>query len=212
VGQVIRVPSEAMSRMTNLLYAGNYFGELQALAARKGLSEGLQGDAFHARHEYLSHHPTEEMTEAAHKLATTNTFQNELSGFAGRIQQAISAKPNVAWLPESLKSVSPLKFLFPFYRTPINLLKATVTHATPYELLNGIAKGDTDAMARGVLGSSISAALAYLALTGHITGGGPIDFKKEETLRATGWQPTLSRSETSMCPTDASSRSVSLPV
>jgi len=189
LGSVIRVPSEAMSRMTNLLYAGNYFGELQALAARQALSEGLEGDAFHARQEYLAHQPTEDMSEAAHKLATTNTFQNQLSGFAGRIQQAISAKPDVPWLPESLKSVSPLKFLFPFYRTPVNLLKATFTHATPYELLNGIARGDTDAMARGILGSSISAALGYLALTGHLTGGGPIDFKKEETLRATGWQP-----------------------
>jgi hypothetical protein len=31
--------------------------------------------------------------------------------------------------------------------------------------------------------------LAALALSGHITGGGPTDFRKEETLRATGWQP-----------------------
>jgi hypothetical protein len=88
------------------------------------------------------------------------------------------SKPNAPWLPESLKSVSPLKFLFPFYKTPINLVKASLTHVTLYELLNGIPKGDTDAMARGVLGSSISAGLAYLALTGHITGGGPIDYKE----------------------------------
>ncbi len=191
IGSVVRAPSEAMSRMTNLLYAGNYFGEINSLAARQALSEGLGGDAFHARQEYLAHHPTEEMSEAAHKLATTNTFQNELTGFAQKIGQAIGAKPNVAWLPESLKSVAPGRWLFPFYRTPVNLVRATLTHATPIELLNSIAsKGaDTDATARGVLGSSISAALAYLALTGRITGGGPIDFKKEETLRATGWQP-----------------------
>ena len=189
LGQVVRVPSEAMSRATNLMYAGNYFGEIQSLAARQALSEGLEGDEFHARQEYLSHHPTEEMQEAAHKLATTNTFQNELTGFAQKIGQAIAAKPNVAWLPESAKSVSPLKFLFPFYKTPVNLFKATITHASPYELLNGIAKGDTDALARGIVGSSIAASLAALALSGHITGGGPTDFRKEETLRATGWQP-----------------------
>jgi hypothetical protein len=189
LGQIIRIPSEAMSRMTNLIYAGNYFGEIQSLAARQALIEGLEGNAFHARQEYLSHHPTEEMEEAAHKLSTTNTFQNQLTGFAERLGSAIASKPTAAWLPESMKSVAPLKFLFPFYRTPVNLLKATLTHATPYELLNGIAKGDIDAMARGVLGSSISAALAYLAITGHITGGGPTDYKREETLRATGWQP-----------------------
>ncbi len=189
LGAVIRTPSEAMSRMTNLLYASTYFGELQSLAARQAISEGLSGDSFNARQEYLAHHPTDEMSEAAHNLATTNTFQNELSGFAGKIGQAIATKPTAAWLPESLKSVSPLKFLFPFFRTPINLLKATLTHSTPYELLNGFAKGDTDAMARGVLGSSIAASLAALALSGHITGGGPTDYRKAETLRATGWQP-----------------------
>jgi hypothetical protein len=40
-----------------------------------------------------------------------------------------------------------------------------------------------------VLGSSISAAIAYLAINGNLTGGGPTDYKKEETKRATGWQP-----------------------
>src|SRR6202042_332652 len=90
-----------------------------------------------------------------------------------------------AWLPESAKSVSPLKFLFPFYKTPVNLFKATITHATPYELLNGIAKGDTDAWVRGIVGSSIAASLAALALSGNISGGGPINFKQEETKRST---------------------------
>ena len=181
IGSVVRAPSEAMSRMTNLIYSGNYFGEINALAARRALTEGLEGDEFHARQEYLAHHPTEEMSEAAHKLATTNTFQNELTGFAQKAGQMIGTKLNAAWLPESMKSVAPGRWLFPFFRTPVNLVKASLTHATPYELLNGIAKGDADAMARGVLGSSISAALGYLALTGKITGGGPIDFRKEET-------------------------------
>jgi hypothetical protein len=178
-----------MSRMTNLIYSGNYFGEINALAARQAIVEGLGGDAFHARQEYLAHHPTDAMTEAAHKLATTNTFQNELTGVAKKAGELVASKPNVAWLPESLKSVAPGRWLFPFFKTPVNLLKASLTHATPYELLNGFIKHDPDALARGVLGSSISAAIAYMALNGTITGGGPTDYKKEETKRATGWQP-----------------------
>ena len=31
-----------MSRMTNLIYSGNYFGEINALAARRALAEGLE--------------------------------------------------------------------------------------------------------------------------------------------------------------------------
>jgi hypothetical protein len=189
VGSVIRTPSEAMSRMTNLLYLGNFEGEINSLAARAAIAEGLEGDAFTARQEYLSHHPTEEMQESAHKLALTNTFQSRLGAFGEKIGQAIGTKPTSAWLPESLKSTAPLRWLFPFYKTPVNLVKATITHATPYELLNGIAKGDTDALARGLVGSSIAASLATLALSGHLTGGGPTDFRKAETKRATGWQP-----------------------
>jgi hypothetical protein len=189
LGSVIRVPSEAMSRMTNLLYTGNYFGEINSLAARQAISEGLSGDGFNARQEYLSHHPSEEMSESAHDLAMRNTFQSRLGPFAEKIGQAIATKPTAKWMPEWAKGVAPLKWLFPFYKTPINLVRATLTHATPYELLNGIAKGDTDALARGLVGSSIAASLAALALSGHLTGGGPTDYRKEETKRATGWQP-----------------------
>ena len=47
-----------MSRMTNLIYAGNYFGDIHSTqAARQALIEGVNGDAFHARQEYLAHHP-----------------------------------------------------------------------------------------------------------------------------------------------------------
>jgi hypothetical protein len=189
-GSIIRTPTEAMSRMTNLLYLGNYFGELNALAARQASIEGLKGDGFSARQEWLAHNPTSEMRESAHKLATTNTFQNQLGSVAGGLEKVISAKPtNVAWLPDSLKTVAPGRWLLPFFKTPVNLFKATLSHASPYELLNGLAKGDTDAMARGLVGSSIAAALGSLALSGHLTGGGPTDFRKAETLRATGWQP-----------------------
>ena len=52
LGKVVRAPSEAMSRMTNLLYAGNWFGEIQSLAARQALAEGLTGDQFSARQEW----------------------------------------------------------------------------------------------------------------------------------------------------------------
>jgi len=194
-GKIVRAPSEAMSRATNLLYAGNYFGELQALAARQALSEGLTGDAFHARQEYLAHQPTEPMQKAAHELATTNTFQNKLTGPAATAEKLLSAKPtNVKWVPESMKSVAPGRWLAPFFKTPMALIKASLTHATPYELLNSLGdatKGrdfDVDQAARGLVGSSIAASLAALALSGHITGGGPVSYQKAETLKATGWQ------------------------
>jgi hypothetical protein len=79
--------------------------------------------------------------------------------------------------------------LAPFFKTPVNLFKASISHVTPYEILNSRAKGwDVDLAARAIVGSCIAASLAALALSGHLTGGGSTDYRKEETLRATGWQ------------------------
>ena len=196
LGSVVRVPTEAMSRASNLVYASNFYGELQSLAARQALSENLKGEEFHARQEWLAHNPTAEMKEAAHKLAVTNTFQDRLTGAAAHAEGILNAKPtNVKWVPEYLKTVPPGRFLAPFFKTPYNLVRASITHVSPYELLNVLGdaiKGrdiDVDEAARGLVGSSIAAAIGSLVLSGHITGGGSVDFKKAETLRATGWQP-----------------------
>jgi hypothetical protein len=108
---------------------------------------------------------------------------------AKRAGQLIDWKPEVAWLPGQLKGVPPGRWLAPFFKTPVNLFKASISHVTPYEILNSGAKGwDVDLAARAIVGSGIAASLAALALSGHLTGGGPTDYRKEETLRATGWQ------------------------
>jgi hypothetical protein len=108
---------------------------------------------------------------------------------AKRAGQLIDWKPEVAWLPGQLKGVPPGRWLAPFFKTPVNLFKASITHVTPYEILNSGAKGwDVDLAARAIVGSGIAASLAALAVSGHLTGGGSTDYRKEETLRATGWQ------------------------
>jgi hypothetical protein len=70
----------------------------------------------------------------------------------------------------------------------VNLVKASASYS-PYGLLKGLIKGDVDAQARGLIGSSIATGVALLALEGSITGGGPVDYRKQQTLAATGSQP-----------------------
>ncbi len=177
LGSGIRIPSTILSKQTNVMYMLNYFGELNAQAARVAISEGLSGKELYARQEYLVQNPTDEMADAANETALHNTFQKKLGTFGSMIQGAIRRDPS---------GVS--KYLFPFFKTPINLVKAS-GEFSPYGLFKGIAKGDTDLQARGLVGSSLAAGIAYLALNGKVTGGGPTDFKKKETLEATGWQP-----------------------
>jgi hypothetical protein len=176
LGNIIRTPSAALSRVTNLAYAMNYFGELNAQAARMAIEEGLEGDALHARQEWLAHNPTAAMSKAADTLALKATFQAEL-GKTGKAAQSL------------IRNVPLGRYLIPFFKTPVNILKSA-EEFSPSGLLRGTLKGDVDLQARGLVGSSLAAGIAYLALNGHITGGGPVDFRKRETLEeAIGWQP-----------------------
>jgi hypothetical protein len=177
VGDIVRFPSTVLSRQTNLMYVLNYFGELNAQAARAALQEGLSGDELAARQEYLVAHPAGDMTNAAHDLALRNTFQAELGKFAKAAQGTIRKDPTGA-----------LRYLLPFWKTPINLVKESANYS-PYGLFKGIAKGDVNAQAAGLVGSGLAAGVAYLALNGFITGGGPVAPAKRETLEATAWQP-----------------------
>jgi hypothetical protein len=176
-GDIIRFPSTVLSRQTNLMYVVNYFGELNAQAARQAIKEGLTGTELAARQEYLVAHPTADMIDAAHDTGLHNTFQKDLGKFGKKIQGAMKAEPTGA-----------LKYLVPFFRTPINLAKESAYYS-PYGLFKGVLTGDLDLQARGLVGSSLAAGVAYLAANGLVTGGGPVDYKKRETLESTGWQP-----------------------
>lgn len=176
-GSIIRFPSEILKRQTNLMYVLNYFGELNSQAARKAISEGLNGTELAARQEYLVHHPTEDMTDAADDVAKHNTFQRDLGKFAKKGQSFIQSDPTGV-----------MRYLVPFFKTPINIAKEA-GHYSPYGFFKGLAQGDLDMQSRGIVGSSIAAGIAYLALNNLVSGGGPIDSKKRQTLESTGWQP-----------------------
>jgi len=176
-GDIVRLPSRILSAQTNAMYVLSYYGELNSQAARVAISEGLSGPELAARQEYLVEHPTSEMTKAANDTALHNTFQRDLGAFGKKVQGAIQADPTGV-----------LRYLVPFVRTPINVVKEGAYYS-PYGLLKGTLKGDVDMQARGAIGSALAAGIAYLALNGSVTGGGPIDIHKRETLEATGWQP-----------------------
>src|SRR5260370_20250089 len=129
-GKVIRFPSKVLERQTNLMYMLNYFGELHAQAARAAIKEGLDGQALHARQEYLAANPTDTMIDAAHETGLHNTFQTKLSAFGQGAQRLIQKGPTGL-----------AKYLFPFVRTPVNLLKAS-GEFSPYALLKAARGAD----------------------------------------------------------------------
>jgi hypothetical protein len=177
VGDVIRFPSNVLSKQTNMMYMLSYYGELNALAARQATGEGLSGNELASRQAYLVERPTSEMSSQAHDTALHNTFQSELGKFG---------KKGAEWMRSDPTGIA--RYLLPFYKTPINLAKEA-SYFSPYGLLKGTLQGDLDMQARGLVGSSIAAGIAYLAANNLISGGGPINPKQRDTLESTGWQP-----------------------
>lgn len=183
-GKIVRLPGRALAMEDELFKAIGYRQELNALAYREANKAGLTGDAFNAKVAELVTSPPEAMMETAKKNAEYQTFTNSL-GPTGRAIQNFANSHFLA------------KFLVPFIRTPVNLLKFA-GERTPLAPLSKNIRAtltgpDTVArdtqIARMALGTSITVAAAALAMEGSITGGGPSDTKQRAALRMTGWSP-----------------------
>lgn len=137
-------------------------------------------------------HPTDkakisrykEIYDEAWKIARKETFQEDLPEFVRGIQKGLQSPMG-----------KPFQILFPFIRTPFNIAKETLAR-TPLEFLNVASKWNDlspqariDALSKPIVGTAIGAAIYNSAISGIITGGGPLDPVEEANLRQTGWQP-----------------------
>lgn len=184
-GQVVRIPSRLLMGEDEFFKAIAYRQEINALAMRQGLKEGLGGRELAERIVDLKSNPTEAMREAAGAFAEKQTFTNPLGTAGQGVQQAVQNFPGA-------------RYIVPFIRTPANLIKYAADRSVFAPLFkearenlsgaNGPIARDNQ-IARITLGTTVSATAAYMAADGTITGGGPADPQKRALLRATGWQP-----------------------
>ena len=137
-----------------------------------------QGGSF----DSLLLHQSKPLFEKANEIAKRDTFQAELGNLGKGVQSILREHPG-------------LQFLFPFFRTPTNILKETLTR-TPYGFFKAWQKRKTlsraemvGELSKPVLGSTLMALVMAKAAEGDITGGGPLTFEEQEALQATGWQP-----------------------
>ena len=145
---------------------------------RENLRRWEKGESY----DEVLFHRSKPMFDKADKTALRDTYQAELGDTGRGIQSFLRLHP---WL----------QFLFPFYRTPTNILKETITR-TPVgfyqawkhraELSRAEMVGE---LAKPIMGTAIMGTIATLAAHGEITGGGPMTFEEREALQATGWQP-----------------------
>ncbi len=184
-GKQIRLPGRALMAEDEVFKAIAYRQELNAIAYRQAVKEGLRGDAMAERIAEMVNRPTEQMTRKAKENADYQTFTKELGPTGKALMQFVNTHPS-------------LRLPFTFIRTPVNIMKYA-GERTPLAVLSknvraelkgelGPVVRDTQ-IARIATGSAILAATAGMAAEGLITGVGPKDPRQLAVMYATGWQP-----------------------
>ena len=182
-GKALNVPTALMGKADDYFKAVGYRMELNALAHRQAVSEGLEGEDFLARIQDLKNNPPDHMQVEAFEVARYQTFTNDLGDIGRKMQTAINS--NFA-----------MKMVFPFVRTPANILKYTFER-TPLAPLSASIRADiraggargAQAQARIAMGSMLIMAGHSMALQGKVTGKGSEDPNQRKIAMGNGWQP-----------------------
>lgn len=183
-GKQVRLAGRGLTAEDEFFKAVNYQAEIQSLAYRKAVTEGLKGEARAKRIAEILADPSSELVGMAQEEMLYRVFQKKLGASGTTLQRYRQVTPG-------------LKYVIPFLRTPINIAKFGLERTPLYypfilrKMLKGELKGGqvSDELAKATLGSFVAATVAMYAAEGKITGGGPKDKAKREALYRTGWQP-----------------------
>jgi hypothetical protein len=175
LGSLMRLPSRALVTSDELFKTVHYRGELKAQAYRMARSEGLEGDALFNRVGQLVEDPTPALRSQALTAARQGTFTSPLGSQGASLQNIIQNVPGA-------------RYVMPFVRTPINLMKFVGVRTPGLNLLADSVRAEFKAggvrrdvmLAKTAMGGSMYALGAHLAAEGHITGGGEKDQSAEK--------------------------------
>ncbi|MCR4346496.1 MAG: hypothetical protein NUV55_04750 [Sulfuricaulis sp.] len=186
-GKVIRTPFRALSAEDVFFRTMAERGEMYALAVRQAYKEKLapQTREFNTRVEDLVQNPTEKMLETSLAAGDKAVFTNKLGKMGVALQRMTRG--------------TPLEFVMPFIRTPVNLVKWAAERIPGVNLLMESARSDLAgkngkvaqdlAIARTIVGGVVATIVVAAVKDGGITGGGISDPDKRRAMMAAGWQP-----------------------
>lgn len=183
LGTVVRLPGRFLTSEDEFFKQIGYRMEINSLAYRTAINEGLKGRDLATRVEELKVSPTEEMNTKALATSRYQTFTKPLGAMGQSVQAFAASHPVV-------------KVVIPFIRTPANIVKFA-GERTPLSLFSKnvrdtLRKGGAERdqqLAKIAFGSMVSATVAAMVQEGTITGGGPSDKDQKAMLYETGWQP-----------------------
>lgn len=170
LGSVVRLSGRALLTSDELFKSVHYRGEMKAQAYRMANLEGLEGDAAFKRMGELIENPTPELRAQAMSAAREGTFTTPV-GPIGKSVTELADKTVVG------------RYLMPFIRTPINLMKYVGTRTPVLNLMSKNVRAEFAAggarrdlmVSKTAFGGSMYALGGYMAGQGLITGGGEKD-------------------------------------
>lgn len=192
-GDVIRLPFRLLQAGDVLFRTPAERGKAYELAVDRAVKEGYNPSAQEgvARIATLFDSPTLDLNaEAAAKVTDTIQSAGGEAVFAQRL----------GWRMEMMQRAmqgSPIQFVIPFVRTPVNLLSWAVQHTPGMNLLSARWRSDfaaggeaqSRAIARVAIGTGMALTAYQWAQNGTVTGGGMFDKEMRGTKGAEGWQP-----------------------
>jgi len=213
-GAVVNSPTAFMQAKDDVAKAILYRGEVQTLAHRRAVMEGLTGSAYQARIKQLTDVPLNEVGLDAQNMADNRLIQlakafegDDSDLVAGAISRQAQEFARRGTFTQELGPIAKAaqtffnelpggKVIVPFIKTPVNLVKvfAERTPLAPLskniraDIAAGGARADL-ALGRIAMGSGLLMAGYSLAVNGRLTGEGPKDKAERDTLLQTGWRP-----------------------
>lgn len=185
VGYIVQTPFRLLAAGDALFRITAERGEMHAQATRLAIADGFAVGTREFNQRVVSYvqNPTAAMLEAAERAAREATFQERLGPALASISHAAAG--------------TPLGFIVPAVRTPVNLFSWAVQRIPGVNLLSsrwredfaaGGARRDT-AISRVLVGGLIIGLMFELADQQIITGGGLFTKDQNRAKRAAGWQP-----------------------
>lgn len=188
-GKVLRAPTERLMGGTDaFMKKMAERGAIAQLAYRRvntlAKENGWTDEQALNELSKLIKNPTEEMREQALNESLDMTFQTPLGKTGQKIQKNVHQIPGLRWV-------------FPFVKTPVNLMKQAYMERTPIGLLSKkyrediMAGGARGQMARAKMatGTALATTIYTMAIDGKITGSDPTDRDVRTARHEAGWRP-----------------------
>lgn len=183
IGKFFNISGTLLNSTDKFFKSIGYRMELQSLALRQGVGEGLEGDSLAARVLDITNNPPASLKAESVFAGHYQTFTQPF-GEMGRLGTGF------------MRKVPGARYIAPFIRTPANIMKFTFKR-TPLALMARSVQADiaaggsraAQAWGRIGLGSMIMLGFSDMTLDGTITGSGPEDNRLKSNLMLTGWRP-----------------------